>query len=367
LLFYQYDVELILTQGLKQQAPTVDQRDILFLELHGPLPGMMELAPYLRRWKEMAEIYETAFFSFSLLREPISYAVSYFNFFWTKPCTFRGCPYALYDPTIENLVSTSKPNIQCIYLAREVTWVAFTDNQTVIPEVSALECATVTEILLTVVDWVGTTEDISTVTLPLLAELIAEDGWEFAMNLPVHNKMSVTQDVIVTTDDLYKNGTAKQVEYLENIYKYDTNMYKAVQQVYKLDMWANFPNDALQKYIQDKKKHPEKYANAGFKSKDGNLGYGGRNAAARKEYTKVLPESTSAFTYSKGKKIPGSLQQRTKEAHEQRDARVAALRARNVDRAKAAAAKEGSAVDEQKPYEEDGAVIQAEEKEDENA
>ena len=57
-----------------------DERRILFMEPHGMRSlGMPTLHQYLRRWRRFAAMHNTSFFAFTLVREPVSYAVSYFN------------------------------------------------------------------------------------------------------------------------------------------------------------------------------------------------------------------------------------------------------------------------------------------------
>jgi hypothetical protein len=61
---------------------TKQKRPILFLEVHGQdAPHLLELQATLLKWKRVATKNQIPTFFFTILREPMPYAMSYFNFF----------------------------------------------------------------------------------------------------------------------------------------------------------------------------------------------------------------------------------------------------------------------------------------------
>jgi hypothetical protein len=66
LLTYSKEVDHRLTSKIKDNK-------ILFLELHGPVPGMFTLHDFLDRWQRIAEKEGTSFFAFTMVRDPVAY------------------------------------------------------------------------------------------------------------------------------------------------------------------------------------------------------------------------------------------------------------------------------------------------------
>jgi len=70
------------------------RNETLLLEFHGgrgqPLT-MFQLHPYIHQWRSMAKANDKSLFVFTMLREPSSFYVSYFNFFKGPGCTWSWC------------------------------------------------------------------------------------------------------------------------------------------------------------------------------------------------------------------------------------------------------------------------------------
>ncbi|CAB9514289.1 expressed unknown protein [Seminavis robusta] len=139
----------------------------LFVELHGRnTPNLLELAPILQNWKVQAQANQVPFFSFTLLRDPVDFAVSFFNFFHV----FGDKRFGRAMPaTLENLQKTLQWNPQCIYLVRgERPYFRPSHYYNVTHQ----DCHEAAESLDNVMDWVGDTQQLSTETLPLLVKLV---------------------------------------------------------------------------------------------------------------------------------------------------------------------------------------------------
>jgi hypothetical protein len=262
-------VDGFLTRNRNDKLST--DTDILFLELHGPTHSVLQLYTELQRWRRLAVIHDTGFFAWSLVREPVAFSVSYFNFFWAAPCLFdSGCPYKLYRATTENLLFTSKPNLQCLYWSRsDVTWRLFKDHHdkkdpeaVAYPTATDMECQAVRTVLLEEMDWVGTTEKLSQETLPLLAYMLSsgtaapvnlalsesdgvasevdaaetEDTSKKDSNVKVFNSVAAQKEGVVTVESLQP----EDLEYLRSINTYDQAIYDAVTATFTMDMWEDW-------------------------------------------------------------------------------------------------------------------------------
>jgi hypothetical protein len=176
------DVEAILT---RQNQTAVDQGQqtgmsrrrpqVLIVEFHGILPSLLTLESKIQSWRQMAQAHHTGFMTFSLVREPISYQVSYFNFYMTEPCSFpesSGHCYNLVPSTEANLAQRRRYNHQCQLYAID-HWKLFGDNRpTGDIHVTPQECTQAYQSLQRSMDWVGITTNLSLDTWPLLAQIL---------------------------------------------------------------------------------------------------------------------------------------------------------------------------------------------------
>jgi hypothetical protein len=209
-------------------------KTILFLELHGVLPSLFALHASYARWRTIAERFNTTFFSFALVREPISYSVSYFNFYDAKPCSFPVCKKLhLMEPTEENLNDVLLFNHQCQLFARE-HWELFGEQHEMVNrDVTAAECEAVYQLVLSDMDWVGTTKAMSTETLPLLTQMFAHNA-STGNNMPQINKAWKPNHLTVNS---LKPST---VEHIRSMNVYDQAIYEAVLRDFPIDMWEDF-------------------------------------------------------------------------------------------------------------------------------
>jgi hypothetical protein len=210
-----------------------NNKTILFLELHGVLPSLFGLHASYGKWRTIADKFNTTFFSFALVREPISYSVSYFNFYSAEPCSFDTCAFSLVKPNEENLNNLLLFNHQCELFARE-HWELFgTRKEKFGRRVTSAECEAVYQLMLSDMDWVGTTAKMSTETVPLLTQMFAETA-ETGNNMPQINKSWKPNHV--TVESLHPST----LEHIRSMNVYDQAIYEAVQRDFPMDMWEDF-------------------------------------------------------------------------------------------------------------------------------
>jgi hypothetical protein len=215
-------------------------KTILVLELHGVLPSLFGLHASYSKWRTIAERHNTTFFSLATVREPISYSVSYFNFYFSAPCSFPVCDRPLVPPSEANLDSSLLFNHQCELLARE-HWELFgTRSETFTRRVTAAECEAVYQLMLSDMDWVGTMARMSTETLPLLTQMLAQNddnhngSSDNNYHMPVVNKSWKPNHV--TVESLHPTT----MEHIRSMNAYDQAIYEAVQRDFPITMWADF-------------------------------------------------------------------------------------------------------------------------------
>lgn len=208
-------------------------KNVLFLETHGlSAPALPFLHPFIQKWKAMATEHNTSFFAFTLVRDPVSYAVSYFNFFNADPCTLPFCPWRLYNPTEGNLVQTTEANNQCLLMARDHWGIFFLDNRTAPSE---RECNLVYDTLLQDMDWIGTTEKMSSETIPLLTYMLTHNMTRANTALPAFNVMNATKNQSVI---LHKSALSEfTVDYIRSLSYLDQEMHNRAERDFYLGMY----------------------------------------------------------------------------------------------------------------------------------
>jgi hypothetical protein len=209
-------------------------KNVLFLETHGlNAPALPFMHPHLQRWRKMAAEHGTSFFAFTIIRDPVSYAVSYFNFFNAAPCTLGpSCSWRLYMPTEGNLVHTTEANNQCLLMARD-HWGIFMRKNRTAP--TRQECETAYDILLEDMDWVGTTEHMSEETIPLLTYMLSHNMTLAKTPIGTFNVMSATKD---ETSVLKKSSLhPTTVDYIRSMSYLDQENYNRAKRDFTLEMW----------------------------------------------------------------------------------------------------------------------------------
>lgn len=200
-------------------------RPIFVLELHGrDSPNLLHLVQNstLQLYRRMARQQNIPVFFFTILREPLSYAVSYFNFFHVQ----RG-PTSYFQqvlPTEANLLELSLYNPQCQFLARG----EFSLRERIRQRPSVDECQRVKAALLDNMDWVGTTEQLSNETLPLLRHIFRKDRFEF----PSMRVSSKARNESIAISQL----SSAAVTTLTQLSDIDAELYQAMQHKYSIEI-----------------------------------------------------------------------------------------------------------------------------------
>jgi hypothetical protein len=217
-------------ENKKTQAEGNEQ--VMLLELHGnhgePMT-IFDIHPYLQHWRRMAAANGKKVFAFTLLRDPVPFYVSYFNFFKRPDCQFKWCDRPLApELTEEHLLKTMVPNHQCQYLARKMR-----KRKNALFPVTEAECDSVYHQMQADLDWIGTTEAMQETTLPLLTYMFSGNA-HVGRTLTVHNKQSNERTLSVSA----LSSTGRQRIHESSLF--DRELYTRTSSDYRLSMWQNF-------------------------------------------------------------------------------------------------------------------------------
>lgn len=162
----------------------------ILIELHGDIPGLAELHERVQHWRKLSEISGIPLFTFTLVRDPVSFTRSYFQLFHHPNCTQYWCERDTYPQTTEemfneNLLQTVIPNHQCKLLLlgqRE------DKKQTPRgPNVTTEQCENeLIPLLEQDWDWVGRMETVQTEALPILTRIFLNDA-SWGLDMINHN------------------------------------------------------------------------------------------------------------------------------------------------------------------------------------
>lgn len=221
----------------KKVLPRLDKNtdlDPYLVELHGGPAGtgLIELAPYLRKWRAIAKRNNKPFFVFTLVREPVSFAVSYFKFFNTE-CKFDWCE-TQYEATEENLLRAAVSNHQCFLLAHTSATEGMDERAYEHCPVTKDDCEDIYTIMKEQLDWVGTTEKASKETLPLLSYIV-NGNWRWGERMHAVN--------VADESDFESQLHHTTVSKLRQLSPWDVQIHNRVLQDYTLDMWKNLPDE----------------------------------------------------------------------------------------------------------------------------
>jgi hypothetical protein len=206
---------------------TKRKRPILFLEVHGrDAPHLLELQATLLKWKRVATKNQIPTFFFTILREPMPYAMSYFNFFHVqRPKKTSNKDFPQVAPTEANLLDVTLYNPQCQFLARG----EYSLRQSVKQQPSLEECQHVQKALVETMDWVGTTEGMNVETLVLLKQMLKKDEKDFAPE----RVSSKTRNESLSLEQL----TPSAISTLESLSTLDATLYDTMRQKFLFSMW----------------------------------------------------------------------------------------------------------------------------------
>jgi len=224
----QANYSLEMTETLQNWQPGTK----IFFEYHGG-----RAAPYmdwsvrddLQHWRAMARIRNIPFFAFTVFREPLSFAVSHFNFYYANRQKDDNRYYYVPDPTEQDFVELSLPNPQCLFcVSSEVAYYKeWRQDKHKTIHVPKEGCAAVYQAFVEDLDWIGTTELLSTQTFPMIEQIA---NVTFASHLKNKSKDKIKKS----------NLTEAALAHIRNITSYDNDIYQRARQEYPVDMWSNF-------------------------------------------------------------------------------------------------------------------------------
>ena len=119
-------------------------------------------------------IHNKPFFAFTLVRDPIPHAISYFKMFHVD-CRDAWCEQNQFNATQDGLLMSIVPNRQC-FMLKHISSIAgmhpsFYRDCTVSDD----DCRELYRIMTHSLDWIGTTESLSQETIPLLSYMLSDE------------------------------------------------------------------------------------------------------------------------------------------------------------------------------------------------
>jgi len=228
---------------MRHLLPTVEsllqseepERTIL-LEIHGGEYGLKAMAEHINEWRKKSNKNSRPFFAFTLLRNPVDFSVSYFNYFHYG-CSEPWCDVQYDDASEDNLIKSidRHSNLQCFFLLHDLH-ASFYERC----KPTETECNTIYQILKESLDWVGTTENISSETIPLVTYML--DGTKNSSE--DSDKVNVSEKGILKMLD---QSTAME---LKSRMEFDSKLYDAVKEEFSFHKYyAGLFHESL---IEDK-------------------------------------------------------------------------------------------------------------------
>lgn len=222
-----YDAAPMVEDAILNGTPN---KTVIIYEIHATTaPSFFRLRQRLKRWKETACHNAVPFFAFTVLRDSVSFAFSHFSFFHIQK---RNPTFEQVNATEENFFRMSLSNPQCQFLYKGEPSMRAQKAKGVV--VQPEDCHQVELHLMELMDWVGTTENLSNETLPLLARLLdlppdeaVSDRWES------HRVRIKEQDVYFGIE----NVTLSSIEAIREMSPLDVDLYNSAKTKYKYEMF----------------------------------------------------------------------------------------------------------------------------------
>jgi hypothetical protein len=200
------------------------------LELHAlDSPSLLQMRQTVLDWRTTAHQNKVDVFFFTVLREPVAYSVSHFNFFHVQK---RNDSFEQCNATEENFLRLSLENPQCQFLyqgERSMRWQKRL-QRSVLPQT----CLTlVYETLLATMDWVGTTEQLTNATWPLLARMVRVPPSFRYKSHRVTRKLRHKATLLKQ-----HNLTATAIQTIHKTSVLDKNIYDRIQKDFPISIWT---------------------------------------------------------------------------------------------------------------------------------
>jgi hypothetical protein len=179
-------------------------------------------------WRAMAKVRNIPFFAFTVVREPLSMAVSHFNFYYAGKNYDRRY-YWRPNATEADFLELSVPNPQCLFAVKgEVAYYeAYREQHGAGVYSTRQQCEDVYQAFRNDFDWIGTTHALSLETFKILEQL---GGVRYCTEIRNQSKERIVKA------DL----SAKALATIGNITAYDQSIYDRIRRDYPISMWSNF-------------------------------------------------------------------------------------------------------------------------------
>lgn len=190
------------------------------------VPPYVGISPRVKEWKAAATVANIPFFAFTLLREPKSFQISSFNYY------YLGRRKRLANDTVHDFCQTLQMDPQCEFLLHGGGFTSMLDGyvrndwalKSVNARVNDADCDRAYQTLFDDMDWIGTTEDMQRQTLPLLNYLTQTKG------LPAPSNKSPKYMTLSRLNQTH-------LEQLEFSTRRDKKWYDATKAQYPFDLW----------------------------------------------------------------------------------------------------------------------------------
>lgn len=141
-------------EAVRSPELSVGKHETIFAEVHIPVPALGKFQHQIDTWRDLAASQGIPFFVFSMVRDPIHYAVSWFEFFCINTKSVAGakamCGDWAFNDTEQSLEATTYTDPQTAYFTEH-----FNQKLYHPPESSVLE---IWEAFMSNFEWVGRTE-----------------------------------------------------------------------------------------------------------------------------------------------------------------------------------------------------------------
>jgi hypothetical protein len=215
-------------RGLETALTNWTKGDSHTLELHSAdAPPYLTILPTIDSWRQRCKELDVPFFAFTVLRNPSKLAMSFFNFYHggyhRKFKHFKTATEAQFlNHTIDNP--------QCMFLSRGET-AYHPGNEHLRQNLTKSECNSVYDALAKHLDWIGTTETLASMTLPIL---------ERVTNTTLEKGKIVNAVKAEEKNILWSNLTEEGKQTVLDMTAHDLDMWNRCQAEYKLSMWTDF-------------------------------------------------------------------------------------------------------------------------------
>lgn len=216
-----YMVEDMISEGVRNNS-------VLFYEIHASTsPSFFGMRRRLERWRETAFRNGVPVFYFSVLREPISYSFSHFNFFHLQKRnpSFERCSATEHDFLRK---SVHNPQCQFLYKGEQSKWIQQTHDRAREVMVDSQDCNAIEEKLFELMDWVGTTEGLTRETVPMLQKILD-------MPETVWPSYRVSKELRGYTPFGKEDVSLNALEKISEMSSLDTKLYQNVKNHYQYE------------------------------------------------------------------------------------------------------------------------------------